>query len=114
MLFRARCSHAQFVSNIVDYHVNIQAAMEEPRFTDRQQVGCKIVIESRVTPATLEALSKMGHVLQVHGDYTSLMGRGQAILHNSKTGLNFGASDPRADGAAIPEQPKFFDASTKP
>jgi gamma-glutamyltranspeptidase / glutathione hydrolase len=104
-------AHAQFVSNVVDFHMNIQAAMEEPRFTDRQQVGCRIVIESRVTPATLEALSKMGHVLQVHPDYTSLMGRGQAILHDSKTGLNFGASDPRADGAAIPEQPKFFAAS---
>ncbi len=107
-------AHAQFVSNIVDYNMNIQAAMEEPRFTDRQQLGCKIVIESRVTPATLEALSKMGHVLQVHRDYTSLMGRGQAILHDSKTGLNLGASDPRADGAAIPEQPKFFGVSGKP
>jgi hypothetical protein len=66
------------------------------------------VIESRVTLASLEALSKLGHVLQVHSDYTSQMGRGQAILHDSKTGLNFGASDPRADGAAIPEQPNFF------
>ena len=106
-------AHAQFVSNVVDFHMNIQAAMEEPRFTDRQQLGCRIVIESRVTPATLDALSKMGHVLQVHPDYTSLMGRGQAILHDSKTGLNFGASDPRADGAAIPEQPNFFGASAK-
>jgi gamma-glutamyltranspeptidase/glutathione hydrolase len=107
-------AHAQFVSNVVDYNMNIQAAMEEPRFTDRQQLGCKIVIESRVTPDTLEALGRMGHVLQVHTDYTSLMGRGQAILHNSKTGLNLGASDPRADGAAIPEQPKFFGTSAKP
>lgn len=106
-------AHAQFVSNVVDYHMNIQAAMEEPRFTDLQQLGCKIVIESRVTPSTLDALSKMGHVLQVHTGYTSLMGRGQAILHDSKTGLNFGASDPRADGAAVPEQPNFFDASPK-
>lgn len=106
-------AHAQFVSNVVDYHMNIQAAMEEPRFTDRQQLACKIVIESRVTPATLEALTKMGHVLQVHTDYTSLMGRGQAILHDSKTGINFGASDPRADGAAIPEQANFFRASAK-
>jgi gamma-glutamyltranspeptidase/glutathione hydrolase len=106
-------AHAQFVSNVADYHMNIQAAMEEPRFTDRQQLGCRIVIESRVTPATLDALSKMGHVLQVHTDYTSLMGRGQAILHDGKTGINFGASDPRADGAAVPEQPNFFGASAK-
>jgi gamma-glutamyltranspeptidase / glutathione hydrolase len=106
-------AHAQFVSNVVDFHMNIQAAMEEPRFTDREQLGCRVVIESRVTPATLEALSKMGHVLQVHPDYTSLMGRGQAILHDGKTGLNFAASDPRADGAAIPEQPNYFGASAK-
>jgi gamma-glutamyltranspeptidase/glutathione hydrolase len=91
-------AHAQFVSNVVDQHMNIQAAMEEPRFTDRQQLGCRIVIGSRATPSTLQALSKMGHVLQVHGDYTSVMERGQAILHDSKTGINSGASDPRADG----------------
>jgi gamma-glutamyltranspeptidase/glutathione hydrolase len=41
------------------------------------------------------------------------MGRGQAILHDSKTGINFGASDPRADGAAIPAQPNYFGASAK-
>ncbi|HMG87639.1 MAG TPA: gamma-glutamyltransferase [Terracidiphilus sp.] len=106
-------AHAQFVSNVVDYHMNIQAAMEEPRFTDRQQLACKIVIESRVTQATIDALTKMGHVLQVHPDYTSQMGRGQAVLHDNSTGMNFGASDPRADGAAIPEQPNFSKTSTE-
>ena len=30
-------AHAQFVSNVVDYHMNIQAAMEEPRFTVSRQ-----------------------------------------------------------------------------
>jgi gamma-glutamyltranspeptidase / glutathione hydrolase len=107
-------AHAQFVSNVVDYGMNIQAAMEEPRFTDRQQLGCKIVIESRVTPASIEALSKMGHVLDVHAAYTAQMGRGQAVLHNSSTKLNFGASDPRADGAAIPEQPNVSGSKTSP
>jgi hypothetical protein len=32
-----------------------------------------------------------------------MMGWGQAVLPNSKTSGNFGASDPRADGAAEPE-----------
>jgi hypothetical protein len=27
------------------------------------------------------------------------------VMHDDVTGVNFGASDPRADGAAIPEQP---------
>jgi len=106
-------AHAQFVSNVVDYHMNIQAAMEEPRFTDRQQLACKIVIESRVTPATIDALTKRGHVLQVHGEYTAAMGRGQAVLHDSSTGINYGASDPRTDGAAIPETPDFSDEKPK-
>ena len=55
----------------------------------------------------------MGHVLDVHNDYTARMGRGHAVLHDSTTGVNFGASDPRADGAAIPEQPNYFGASAK-
>jgi gamma-glutamyltranspeptidase / glutathione hydrolase len=42
------------------------------------------------------------------------MGRGQAVLRNSSTRMNFGASDPRADGAAIPEQPDFTNMLTKP
>jgi gamma-glutamyltranspeptidase/glutathione hydrolase len=32
-----------------------------------------------------------------------LMGRGQAVLHDSRTKVNYGASDSRADGAAVPE-----------
>ena len=45
----------------------------------------------------------MGHEVQVRREYTQEMGRGQAILHDSTTGTNYAASDPRADGAATPE-----------
>ena len=98
-------AHAQFVSNVVDYNMNIQAALEEPRFTARQALGCKILIESRVTAATVDQLSRMGHVLQVRAPYSTTMGRGQAVMRDSNGGINYGASDPRADGAAIPESP---------
>ncbi len=98
-------AHAQFVSNVVDYRMNIQAALSEPRFTVSSKLGCNILIESRATAATIDALTKMGHLLQVRKEYSTTMGRGQAVLHNSATGINFGASDPRADGAAIPESP---------
>jgi len=97
-------AHAQFVSNLVDYGMNIQGALEAPRFTvSSGQVSCDILIESRVAPDVIEALRKKGHNLIVRGDYTSLMGRGQVVVHNSKTGMNSAASDPRADGAAEPE-----------
>jgi gamma-glutamyltranspeptidase/glutathione hydrolase len=100
-------AHAQFVSNIVDYHMNIQAAMEEARFTVSGKLGCNILIESRVPPASLEKLTAMGHVFDVRKEYSTTMGRGQAVLHDSSTSINFGASEPRADGAAIPETPPF-------
>jgi gamma-glutamyltranspeptidase/glutathione hydrolase len=97
-------AHAQFVSNLVDYGMNIQGAMEAPRFTVAgNSVSCDIVIESRVKPEVLEALREKGHKLDVRKEYTALMGRGQAVMHNGKTGLNSAASDPRADGVAEPE-----------
>ncbi len=100
-------AHAQFVSNVVDYHMNIQAALEEPRFTVDTKLGCNILIESRVTPETIAALTKMGHVLQVRKEYSTTMGRGQAVMRDSAAKVNYGASDSRADGAAIPEPPKI-------
>ena len=97
-------AHAQFVSNLVDYGMNIQAALEAPRFTvTSNQVTCDILIESRVAPDVLQALRQKGHNLIVRGEYTSLMGRGQVVVHNSRTGMNSAASDPRADGVAEPE-----------
>jgi gamma-glutamyltranspeptidase/glutathione hydrolase len=101
-------AHAQFVSNLVDYGMNIQGAMEAPRFTVTSGQGtCDILIESRVAPDVIQALRQKGHNLIVRGEYTSLMGRGQAVMHNTKTGMNSAASDPRADGVAEPE-PRGF------
>jgi gamma-glutamyltranspeptidase/glutathione hydrolase len=96
-------AHAQFVSNIVDYGMNLQQALEAPRFTKRTANGCDASIESRVPLGTLQQLSERGHQIAIRRPYTQEMGRGQAIMHNSKTGTNYAASDPRADGAAIPQ-----------
>src|SRR5690349_9862736 len=97
-------AHAQFVSNFVDYGMNLQGALEAPRFTvSGNHVSCDIVIESRVKPDVLQALRQKGHNLMVRAEYTATMGRGQAVMHNSKTGMNWAASDPRADGVAEPE-----------
>ena len=96
-------AHAQFVSNIVDYGMNIQESLEAPRFTKKTAGGCDVSIEVRVPAATLQQLSERGHEIRIRREYTQEMGRGQAILHDSKTKTNYAASDPRADGEAIPE-----------
>lgn len=85
--------------------MNIQAAMENARFTVSGKRGCNIVIESRVKPEVREKLAAMGHVLEVHKEYSTAMGRGQAVMHDSKSKVNYGASDARADGSAEPEPP---------
>ena len=98
-------AHAQFVSNVADYGMNIQQALETARFTVHPERGCNIYIESRVNPEVIRQLDSMGHKLHVREEYSSLMGRGNAVLHDSKTNVNYGGSDPRADGSAEPELP---------
>jgi gamma-glutamyltranspeptidase / glutathione hydrolase len=96
-------AHAQFVSNYVDFGMNLQEAMEAPRFAKNNADGCEVSIEFRVPASTLQQLSERGHIIRIEREYVEAMGRGQAILHDSKTQTNYAASDPRADGAAIPE-----------
>ena len=99
-------AHAQFVSNLVDYGWNIQAGLSAPRFTIRDTgdgIKCTVLLESRIAPDVQAQLRQKGHELVLRKDYSAFMGRGQAVLHNSGTGTNFGASDPRADGSAEPE-----------
>jgi len=101
-------AHTQFVSNVVDHGMNIQLALEAPRFTKLKFGGCDIVIENRVASQVREALAARGHQLTVAGDFSNQMGGGQAVMHDSATGVNYGASDPRKDGAAVPEPHPYW------
>ena len=97
-------AHAQFVSNIVDFGMNIQGALDAPRFSKETFPGCDVNFESRIAKAVRDSLAGMGHQIVMRGDYSSTrMGAGQAVWRNTRTGLNAGASDPRKDGAAIAE-----------
>jgi gamma-glutamyltranspeptidase/glutathione hydrolase len=101
-------AHAQFVSNIVDHGMNIQAALEAPRFTRKLFGGCEVEVESRIPQSVRDALTAKGHRLTVMGDFSSDMGGGQVVIHNTATNVNWGASSPRKDGAAIPEPHPYF------
>ena len=37
-----------------------------------------------------------------------LVGGGQAVMRDSRRNVNFGASSPRKDGAAVPEPEPYF------
>ena len=72
-------------------------------FTKLAPEGNDVIIESRVPASTRDELTARGHEVVLGRDYTQQMGRGQAILRDTNTGINYAASDPRADGAATPE-----------
>ncbi|MCL4789586.1 MAG: gamma-glutamyltransferase, partial [Verrucomicrobia bacterium] len=96
-------AHAQFVSNLVDHGMNLQAAMEAARFTKLSFDGCDVRLESRVPEAVRTVLTERGHVIKLEGKFADSVGGGQAVMRDVATGVNYGASDPRKDGCAIPQ-----------
>jgi gamma-glutamyltranspeptidase/glutathione hydrolase len=99
-------AHAQFVANVVDFGMNIQSAIEAARFRKSTFAGCDLQIEARIPASVRAQLESMRHKLEVCGDFSPVMGGGQAVMRDFSTGVNFGGSDPRKDGAAIPEPVK--------
>jgi gamma-glutamyltranspeptidase/glutathione hydrolase len=104
-------AHAQFIADIVDFKMNIQAALEAPRFTKPTFEGCDLQMENRISGKVRDELTAKGHKIQVMGTFSSVMGGGQAVMRDFATGVNYGASDPRKDGEAISELP--IDINTK-
>jgi gamma-glutamyltranspeptidase/glutathione hydrolase len=98
-------AHAQFVANVVDFGMNVQMALESARFTKGTFDGCDVQMESRIPDSVRQELANRGHVIATVGAFSGAMGNGEAVMRDSKRGVNFGASDPRTDGAAIPQQP---------
>jgi gamma-glutamyltranspeptidase / glutathione hydrolase len=96
-------AHAQFVSNVVDHGMNIQGALEAPRFTKLTFDGRDVMMERRIPDRIRAGLAAKGHEVGVEGNFCSFMGGGQAVMRDGTTGVNYGASDPRKDGAAVPE-----------
>jgi gamma-glutamyltranspeptidase/glutathione hydrolase len=97
-------AHAQFVANIADYEFNIQEALEAGRFTKGTFEGCDVTIEDLVPEDVRLQLESLGHELTLAPPRSERFGFGQAVMSDTN-GIHYGASDPRHDGAAIPEMP---------
>ncbi|MEQ8367266.1 MAG: gamma-glutamyltransferase family protein [Roseicyclus sp.] len=89
--------HARFMSNIVDFGMRPQEAIDSPRcFSDADLGGLRI--ERGYSPQVQQTLASMGHTL-VHKD--APIGGAQAIRIDATTGVLEGGSDPRKDGIAL-------------
>jgi gamma-glutamyltranspeptidase / glutathione hydrolase len=100
-------AHAQFVADIADFGFTVQEALEAGRFTKATFEGCDVQIEATVPEAVRTALSGLGHQVVVVRPRSSEFGYGQATV-SRPDGVHLGGSDPRHDGAAIPEAPAVF------
>jgi gamma-glutamyltranspeptidase / glutathione hydrolase len=104
--FNQAQAHAQFVANIVDYGMDIQQALEAGRFTKGTFSGADVNVEALVPQAVRDELTALGHEVTAVPPRTGTFGHGQAVMSDG-SGVHFGASEPRHDGAAIPEAPPF-------
>ena len=98
-------AHAQFVANLADFKMNIQAALEAPRFSKHSFNGCDVMVENRIPQKVREELAAKGHKIELKGMFSSAVGGGQAVMRDFAAGVNYGASDPRKDGQAVAELP---------
>jgi gamma-glutamyltranspeptidase/glutathione hydrolase len=96
--------HLQLITNLVDYEMSPQAAIEAPRWVagggpddDPRLVG----LEARFPASTVDGLRAKGHVVSVTDDWDVTFGQAQMILRDDATGLLQGGADPRADGVAL-------------
>jgi gamma-glutamyltranspeptidase/glutathione hydrolase len=89
------CGHAHVLSNLIDFGMDPQAAIDLPRaFFD----GDLTVLERGVSDATAAGLVERGHRIARRA---KPLGGGQMILIDRERGLLIGGSDPRKDGCAI-------------
>jgi gamma-glutamyltranspeptidase len=96
--------HTQGLTNVLDYGMEIQEAIERPRFVygpiDPDDVLVDTArIEGRVPAEVREGLTRKGHQVQPVSDWFARTGHAHGItLHD---GTLRGGADPRGDGAAI-------------
>jgi gamma-glutamyltranspeptidase/glutathione hydrolase len=95
--------HVQVVSNMIDYGMGPQDALDAPRFCILDgTAGGKVSLEEGIPVDTMASLARMGHdVVPVAGNNRIMFGKGQIIYRNPKTGALTAGSDPRGDGQAL-------------
>jgi len=87
--------HARFLTNIVDYGMDPQTAIDGPRSFSDQGI---MKVERGYSDKVRQDLGDMGHQVVIP---TKPIGGAQAILIDDTNGTLHGASDPRKDGLAL-------------
>ena len=95
----------QVITNVVDFSMNIQEAVDAPRF-HHQWLPDELRWERfEFSRDTWEALTRTGHVFRdtpgSPGDWRGSFGDAEAVMVDPQDGARLGASDPRRGGVAV-------------
>ena len=91
--------HLQVISNIVDFGMDPQAAINTLRF---MVVGSAVYLEEGLSSDVVAGLKRMGHQTSLVAGYERVgMGGAQVIQRDQETGVLRGGSEPRKDGCAV-------------
>jgi gamma-glutamyltranspeptidase / glutathione hydrolase len=88
----------QLVSNLVDFGMEPQAAIEAPRWISGSDG--ELLVEAAFPEGTVQRLAARGHRITVINPWNPGAGHAQMILVDPESGVLKGGADPRADGAA--------------
>jgi len=91
----------QIISNVIDFGMSMDEAIEAPRMHCYSSGGeaKPIYVESRIPAITIEALRALGNEVEVRGAHDLYFGGAQGIM--LKKGVLFGGGDSRRDGVAV-------------
>ncbi|MEA2598458.1 MAG: gamma-glutamyltranspeptidase / glutathione hydrolase [Thermomicrobiales bacterium] len=89
----------QFMSNLMDFGMTVQAAIEAPRV--RPMEGNKVIAEGRIAADVVAGLNARGHLVEMQPDFSMAFGGAQGIMVDPDNGTFSGGADPRRDGYAI-------------
>lgn len=87
------------LSNIIDYQMPLQLAIDAPRITQFEKGELKV--EGRIPYPTYKKLEELGHKMEVKNEYDNYFGGVQAVQFDYKNNVLKGGADPRRDGQAL-------------
>jgi gamma-glutamyltranspeptidase/glutathione hydrolase len=90
----------QVITNLVDFQMDPQAAIEAPRWLFAAAGEAGLLTEEGFPAGTVQQMAGLGHLPTVIDGWNSGAGHAQMILLHPESGVLMGAADPRADGSA--------------
>jgi gamma-glutamyltranspeptidase/glutathione hydrolase len=97
-------TQAALVTRILDFGLNVQEAIEAPRWLYGRTWGQDsrtLKLEGRIPDGIAYELQRRGHDVEMMQDWSGTMGHAQAIWIDRDHGVLHGGADPRGDGLAI-------------